>query len=153
MSDAAEAKELFRVPNDDGTAEVETLFAFSLGQDRYKIDNCPFYAYYISLHDIVHAPFDDGEGFATFQEVVSKSGNRTVRVIFDPPVEPGNRSAETLNALAALGCGYEGANPKYFAVNVPPQVELQAVQALLMEREVEWESADPSYAELDPDDA
>ena len=152
MSDAAEAKVLFRVPNDDGTAEVETLFAFSLGQDRYKIDNCPFYAYYISLHDIVHAPFDDGEGFATFQEVVSKLGNRTVRVIFDPPVEPGNRSAETLNALAALGCGYEGANPKYFAVNVPPQVELQAVQALLMEREVEWESADPSYAELHRDD-
>ena len=153
MEEEADAKVLFRVPNDDGTAEVETLCAFSLGQDRYKLDNCPFYAYSVSLHDIVYAPVDADEGCPIFQRIVSKSGNRTVRVIFDPPVEPGNRSAETLDGLVALGCEYEGANRRYMAINVPPMVELTAVQALLVEREAEWEHADPSYAELYPDDA
>jgi len=42
------AKVLFRVPNDDGTAEVEALWATHLGGDNYKLDNSPFYAYGVS---------------------------------------------------------------------------------------------------------
>jgi hypothetical protein len=40
-----DAKVLFRVPNEDGTAEVETLWATSLGGDKYQIDNSPFWGY------------------------------------------------------------------------------------------------------------
>jgi hypothetical protein len=42
------AKVLFRVPNNDGSAEVETLWAFDLGNDQYKLGNSPFYAYSVS---------------------------------------------------------------------------------------------------------
>jgi hypothetical protein len=53
----------------------------------------------------------------------------------------------------ALGCSYEGANRKYFSVNVPPGVELNAVRTYLIEQNATWEHADPTYAALFPEDA
>ncbi|WP_341325878.1 DUF4265 domain-containing protein [Methylotuvimicrobium sp. KM2] len=107
---SSNAKVLFRVPNEDGTAEVETLWATSLGGDKYKLDNSPFYAYGVSWEVVVLAPFSEEEQFPVFLSIVAKLGNRTVRVIFDPPVEDGNESNEILKGLVSLGCDYEGAN-------------------------------------------
>ncbi|WP_328984038.1 DUF4265 domain-containing protein [Thiorhodovibrio winogradskyi] len=147
------AKVLFRVPNEDGSAEVETLWATSLGGDKYKIDNSPFYAYGVSWEDIVLAPFSEEEQFPTFQSVVSKSGNRTVRVSFDPPIEEGNESDVILKGLVSLGCDYEGANTKYISVNIPPNVSLDEVRQYLIEKETTWEHADPTYDRLFPENA
>jgi len=146
----ATAKVLFQVPNGDGSAEVETLWAFDLGNDQYKIDNSPFYAYSVSAEDVVYAPFNNDEGFPTFQRIVSKSGNRTVRVIF---VEPGNESDVVLQGLVGLGCSYEGANEKYMSINIPRSVDLDAVRTYLIQRNATWEHADPTYAELFPQDS
>jgi uncharacterized protein DUF4265 len=66
------AKVLFRVPDDDGSAHVETLWAASAGDDTYKLDNSPFFAYGVSWEDVVFAPFKAEEGFPTFERVVSK---------------------------------------------------------------------------------
>jgi hypothetical protein len=52
-----------------------------------------------------------------------------------------------------MGCSYEGANPKYVSINVPPAVELQKVRSYLIERNAQWEHADPTYASLFPDEA
>jgi hypothetical protein len=144
------AKVLFRVPNEDGSAEVETLWAFDLGNDQYKLDNSPFYAYSVSWQDIVYAPFDKDEERATFQRVVSKSGNRTIRIVFDSPVEKGNESDRVLQGLVSLGCSYEGASKKYISLNIPPEVELEAVRKYLIERDATWEHGDPTYTELFP---
>ena len=76
-----DSKVLFRVPEDDGSAEVETLWATSLGNDEYKLDNSSFYAYSLSWGDIVYAPFNVDEGFPTFLRVVKKSGHRTIRIV------------------------------------------------------------------------
>lgn len=97
------------------------------------------------------APFDSNEGFPTFERVVSKAGNRTVRVIFETPFETGNESDQVLQGLVALGCSYEGATRKYFSVNVPPGVELDVVRAYLIEQEATWEHADPTYEALFPE--
>lgn len=78
---APTAKVLFRVAEVDGSANVEPLWAYDLGGDRFKLDNSPFYAYGVSTDDTVLAPYDDAEGFPTYRSVVSKSGNRTVRII------------------------------------------------------------------------
>jgi hypothetical protein len=147
------AKVLFRVPEDDGTANVETLWAYDLGKDHYKLDNCPFYAYGVSLHDIVYAPHDADEERATFQAVISKSGNRTIRVIFDPPISTGNTSDTVLQGLVTLGCDYEGANSSYIVVNIPPAVDLNSVMDYLVQHEANWEHADPTYSEIHPEDA
>jgi Domain of unknown function (DUF4265) len=147
------AKVLFRVPEEDGSANVETLWAFDLGEDRYRLDNSPFYAYSVSVGDVVYAPIDPDEGRATSSRVLEKSGNRTVRVILDPPVADGNSSDVVVKELLDLGCSYEGANPTYLCIVIPPESDFAAVCSLLTSREVQWEHADPSHHELESDDA
>ena len=147
-----DSKVLFRVPEDDGSAQVETLWATALGKDEYRLENSPFYAYSVSWEDVVFAPLDPAEDRATFRRVVKKSGNRTVRVIFDPPVKDGNESDQVLQGLVELGCSYEGANRGYMSINIPPAVDLSAVRQYLVAKQAQWEHADPTYAELFPDE-
>jgi hypothetical protein len=144
------AKVLFRVPEDDGSYNVETLWAYDLGNDRYRLDNSPFYAYSVSVGDVVLAPVDPEEGRPTFQEVLEKSGNRTVRVILDPPLATGNISDDLVQELLSLGCHYEGANPGYLCIIIPPDSDLSLVCERLTERDIQWEHADPDYSELYP---
>jgi Domain of unknown function (DUF4265) len=144
-------KVLFRVEG-DGQVNVETLWAFDLGNDQYQLDNAPFYAYSVSLGDVVYAAPDTAGGVPTFQAVLRKCGNRTVRVFFDDPVEPGSVSEKLLSVLVSFGCEYEGANERYVAITIPPRVELAAVRDVLVENALTWEHADPSYSELYPND-
>jgi hypothetical protein len=150
-SDQPSAKVLFRVRRDDGSSDVETLWATDMGGDQYQIDNSPFFAYSVSWQDVVYAPFDDDEGFPTFERVVFKSGNRTVRVLFEEAVKAGNASDRLLQGLVALGCSYEGANSKFFSITVPPGIDLDAVRHYLIEQNATFEHADPKYDELFPD--
>ncbi len=152
MNDSPKAKVLFRVPDGEGDANVETLWATPLGEDRYQLDNSPFYAYDVSWQDTVFAPVSHEEGRPTFEFTVVKSGNRTVRVIVDPPVSPGNASDDVLQGLVALGCSYEGANARYMAVNIPAEIDLQAVCDYLIHHQAQWEHADPSYAAMYPEE-
>ena len=152
MSDAPNlTKVLFRVPEADGTAHVETLWATPLGNDRYRLDNSSFYAYSVSWKDVVLAPFDEQEGFPTFQRVVEKSGHRTIRVLFEgDPVQPGSESQTCLDRLVAMGCSYEGANRLYICVDIPPGVDLGKVRAFMIENKLVFEHADPTYDDLFP---
>jgi len=150
MSSNPDAKVLFRITDEDGSVQVETLWAQSLGQDLYQLDNSPFYAYSTSWRDVVYAPYETSEERATFQRVVTKSGNRTVRVYFDPPVEEGNPSDVVLQGLVTLGCSYEGASRRLLSINVPPEVRLDDVRHYLISHDANWEHADPSYEELYP---
>lgn len=148
-----DSKVLFRLSNEDGSTDVETLWATHLQRDQYKLENSPFYAYGVSWQDIVHAPFSEEEGFPVFAKVVTKSGNRTIRIIFDPPVSPGNESDKILQGLVTLGCDYEGANKSYIVVNIPPAVALDAVRNYLIDRNAKWEHADPAYDSLFPENS
>jgi hypothetical protein len=152
MSEPSEptAKVLFRVPNENGGADVETLWAYDLGSDKYKIDNMPYYAYGVSCDDVVLAPYDEDEQFPTFQKVVSKSGNRTIRIIFEVPMESGNESGDLVARLVHLGCAFEGANKKYIVITIPPKVDLNLIADQLNKAEVSWEYADPTLEELFP---
>ena len=147
-----DSKVLFRVPEDNGTAQVETLWATALGNDEYKLDNSPFYAYSVSWEDVVYAPYDADEKFPTFKRVLRKSGNRTIRIIFNPPVEDGNESDVVLQELVSFGCTYEGANCRYVSVNLTPDVNMEAVSQYLVEQGAQWEHADPAYEELFPNE-
>lgn len=139
------AKVLFRVPNDDGDAFIETLWATPLGSNSYKIDNSPFFTYGISWGDVVYAPYNSDEGFPTFQSVIAKSGNCTVRVMFDLPIQAGNESDKLLQGLVRLGCSFECANNVYVSVNIPPAIDLVEVRNYLIQRDAQWEHADPTY--------
>lgn len=56
MSTDPMAKVLFRVPDDEGGAMVETLWAAPLGDDRYTRDKSPFHAYGISWQNTLFSP-------------------------------------------------------------------------------------------------
>src|SRR5262245_35582355 len=144
-------KVLFRVQEPDGSANVETLWATPLRGDRYQLDNSPFYAYSVSWKDIVYAPYDPNEQFPTFERVLSKSGHKTIRFIFEEAVEDGSASKRILQELVLLGCSYEGATKTYICVDIPPDVALQKVRQFLIQNSLRFEHADPSYEELFPD--
>jgi Domain of unknown function (DUF4265) len=147
-TDAAMVKVALRDPH----GNVETLWATPLGRHQYRLENCPFLAYGVSWLDVIEArPPADGE-MPAFRHVVRKSGQRTVRVIFEPPVNKSRQSKAVLERLVAMGCSYEGANPGYIAVNIPPGVDLAAVCAYLTSTGRKWEHVDPTYADLHPDE-
>lgn len=129
------------------------MWATPVSADTFRLENSPFWAYGVSWQDVVSAPFSEAEGFPTFSAVLSKSGNRTVRIALDLPIEEGNDSDDLLKGLVALGCSYEGMNRRYISVNIPPEVQLEAVRSYLIEHDATWEHADPTYATLFPDDA
>ena len=53
---------------------------------------------------------------------------------------------------ASNGSQDKGYNPRYISINIPPSVELEDVRRYLIERDVQWEHADPTYDELFPDE-
>ena len=144
------AKVLFRIPEDDGSANVETLWATPLGEDRYQIENSPFYAYAVSWKDIVYAPYNLDEKFPTFERVISKSGHKTIRIVFETPATEGSESYKVLQQLVSLGCSYEGANKLYICIDIPPEVEIDRIRQFAIQHSLQFEHADPTYSELFP---
>lgn len=135
-------KIFFPLTGDETGLEVETLWAVALGEDKYRIDNCPFFAYKISCGDIVYAPKNKATGNPTFGAIIAKSGNRTLRILFDVPLIPGNITEEILQNIKNKGCGYEGYSNKYFSINIPGPVDYSEICEYLVKMGVEWEDAD-----------
>ena len=123
--------------------EVETLWAFDLGNQRYKLDNTPWYAYGVSAGDIIEAESDTTDGFPVFRRVVEKSGYRTIRILSEQGF-----GDELFQQIKGLGCSFEGATRRFVAIDIPPEVDLQTVVAFLISERIQWEHADPSYEDL-----
>jgi hypothetical protein len=139
----AEDPKLVKVELHGEDDEVETLWAFDLGNGRYKLDNTPWYAYGVSTGDVIEAQREDPGGFLIFRRVVEKSGYRTIRIASDEDF-----SDDLLYEIQGLGCSFEGANRRYIAVDVPAAVDLSTVAEFLTARSIRWEHADPTYDEL-----
>jgi hypothetical protein len=128
--------------------EVETLWAVPVDTDLYRLDNSPFFAYGVSWQDVIEArPGEDQ--VLEYVRCVKKSGNRTLRVIFqdyrsaDPPAEP------VLEGLRELGCSYEGMQPRMISINVPANVDLGEVTGFLNKPSgLQWEYAAPTYEQV-----
>ncbi len=146
--ESKQVKVLFRTPAEKDEAFVETLWAIPQGGDLYKLDNNPIYPYGVSSGDIVEAPFDPDEQFRKFTKVVIKSGNKTVRIIFDKKVEESKEDQAILDKLVQMGCDYEGLNQIHFSINVPSSANFKEVCEFLTALKIQWEHADPSYDEL-----
>jgi hypothetical protein len=135
-----------RAPDGD----FETMWATPLGNDRYRLENSPFYAYRVSWQDVVEARPEDETGLPVVQRAVEKSGHRTVRLILVASANEVPEQDRVLDDLNALGCTYEGYNPRYFAIDIPPGIEFSAVVDYLTRGEHRWEYVDPSYDEVNP---
>ena len=135
-----EEKPLTKVAFRDDDGKVETLWAYDLGENLYQLDNTPWYQYGVSWKDVVEAvPQNEGE-LPLFRRVVEKSGYRTLRISLEEPA-----TAEFLDEIKQLGCGFEGANRRYIAIDVPPEMDLQKIADFFTENCICWEHADPTH--------
>lgn len=139
---------LFRLEkgaDDYPPAEVERLWARTLEDGSFEIDNIPFFVRDISVGDVVSARSQEGEW--EFSELLRASGNSTLRVIvFDPA-----QVASTREYLQAQGCSSELHTSKLLSVDVPAQVDLWAIRDWLSRQEaaglLEFEDACLRHAE------
>jgi hypothetical protein len=127
---------------------VETLWATPIGRHRYRLENSPFFAYGVSWLDVVEARSPSKGEIPTFIRVAKKSGHRTIRIIFKPGVNKSRKAMAILENLVEMGCSYEGANPAYIVVDIPPKIDLSAVCEYVTSTGRTWEHADPRYEEL-----
>lgn len=112
---------------DDG--ETESMWAEPVGVDLYKVRNTPWHFYGVHFEDVVRAqPATDG--VLEFVEVVAPSGFSTFRILRREGVGKA-RFMEAFAPLKAIGCGYEQAYTRLYAIDVPPGADLERVSAAL----------------------
>ena len=105
----------------------ESLWALHLGGDRYRLDNVPFHAYDLNFHDVVEARSLGPELKPSVVRVIERSGHRTIRVVFHDGTSEETRAA-CLDSLAELRVSYEGCSPGYFALDLEPEANIDAVR-------------------------
>jgi hypothetical protein len=136
VSGAALVKVVISIEQDAGGFPPftrEGVWAKPLGEDRFEVDNVPFYAYGVSLGDVVRASPAGVEGEYVLDAVEESSGHSVVRVkvrargVDEAEVE--RRVRRWRETLDAMGCGSEASNlPTLFAVDVPAEVDYQPVR-------------------------
>ncbi len=112
-------KILFRFYSDVLEKETsETMWAEVVDEKQgfYKIDNIPFYVPLLACDDIVHAEFDEDEGFLTHRETLQRSGNSTVWVV---RMDKNYDLQELRRVFGQLRCETEGYNEGFFAMDIP----------------------------------
>ncbi len=148
----AASPNLVKVALSGPEGDIETLWARSLGRDRYRLENSPFLVYGLSYHDLIEArPRGPGE-LPALVRVIEKSGHRTIRVLLEPPASESEAGQRVLRELVDMGCAVEGLDSRCIAINVPPGIELERVEDYLDETKYMWEHADPPHDELYLDD-
>jgi hypothetical protein len=121
------------LPNHWATG-AESLWALPLGDDLYEIRNSPFHAYGINWGDIVRAHSDDPQLKPEVLEVVTPSGNQTLRVFFKRTLTQNEQDA-VLTSLLPLDLSWERADDYFVAIDIHPQSDYQAVCDRLWELE------------------
>lgn len=124
-------------------AAVESLWAKRVATDTganvFELDNSPFYAFGVSFCDLVRAQEEDGRLF--FTSLALSAGHSTYRLRVPWPSSAFEAAWEP---LFLLGCTYEGhshGKSHLFAVDVPPDADIQKVFHLMQAAEAEgvWE--------------
>lgn len=113
---------------------AETFWAKALGNDRYELRNVPFYAYGLNFGDVVVATKEGEDEFPVIERVDRPSGHRTFRIV--PAEDVGTEALlSAIESLEELGVGVERANATLMALDLPPEVDEDAVFDRLEELE------------------
>ncbi|HEY0381453.1 MAG TPA: DUF4265 domain-containing protein [Candidatus Elarobacter sp.] len=96
--------------NDQGAAEL--LWALSLGEGVFKLQNVPIWAYGLAFDDIVEAVLQNDERFH-YTRIRHRSGLLTVRIA--GPEAPRSEFEELTNSLAARAVAAEHFSDVYVA--------------------------------------
>lgn len=120
----------------------ESMWAEPVGPDTYKLQNTPWDIYGVNCEDIIRAE-RAADGMLEFVEVVARSGYSTFRLMRRDGVGKA-KFMEALAPLLAWGCSYEQSFVRLYALNVPPNADLNQVTAALEDGSIagiwEWEA-------------
>lgn len=130
----SDSKIFLTFKDEDGNYQTESVWATKQGE-YYRIDNIPFLAPNIALHDVVKVGED--EGVLYFEELVEPSQHSTIQMVIYDPSEV-SLIGQDLNDMK---CTWEGShNKNLIAIDVPKEVSYPAVKKYLDrgERENRW---------------
>jgi hypothetical protein len=117
---------LERDDDDYPPVDYEELWTTPLGEGLYRIENIPFFARGIARGDIVSAAVDEEEDLI-FHEVAEQSGHSTIRlIVYNEYAVPA-----IVERFLNQGCDAETTFNKLVALDVPPEVSLEAVKEKL----------------------
>ncbi|HVO18595.1 MAG TPA: DUF4265 domain-containing protein [Anaeromyxobacter sp.] len=138
---------LDRAPDEAGPAE-DSVWAEPLGSERFRVESCPFFAYGLSRDDVVRAAGPQGAGAPVLEDVLEKSGHRTLRLaLADDAALETAPVQRLLERLVELACTHELLRPRLVAIDVPAVADLGRVAEVLQEAAGQgvlvWEWADP----------
>jgi hypothetical protein len=108
----------------------ESLWAQALGADRYRIENVPFYAYGVNVHDVVEARPSSPDLKPSVLRVLESGGHSTIRVSFHEGVAEEDRIGH-LSLLRELHVTFERSSASYFALDLEPDADILEVRARL----------------------
>jgi hypothetical protein len=107
------------LPNHWAACGMETLWARKVEGDLYVLESVPFFAYGLAYRDVVRV-----RATPIVREVVRRSGHTTLRVVFRRDGEPRERR---LRLLSELGVSFESWDDSFFALDVAPNADVDAV--------------------------
>lgn len=116
-------------PTDWHNYKTESVWANPLPEKGlYRIRNVLFYAMGVSHEDIVRAELEGDALY--FREVVRRGGHSTYRFFLMEGIEV-DQWRPFWQPLEDIGCTYEQGTARLFAVDVPPEVDIYKMYALL----------------------
>lgn len=104
----------------------ESVWVQPVGQNRYVLENSPFYAFGVSYQDVVRANEKNGQLF--FGEIVARGGHSTYRIIL---LDSKELFEEYWQVLQQLGCTYEEGLNRLLSVDIPPLTDIHAAYKVL----------------------
>ena len=127
--------------------ETESLWASPLGNALFELRSVPFFEYNLNLQDIVRC--DESNPIPWVLEVVSRSGQETLRVVFGESADPSFVN-ETIAAMRERGAVVEPGGNRFYAVSFPSWESLQeAVTSLNGKDSNQWVSYESGFREAD----
>lgn len=110
---------------------AESLWACKVGDDLYRIETVPFFAYDLNYQDVVRATLAPDGSRRVVREVVRRSGHTTLRVVFRDASGNRGRRVALLSDLRPYQVSYEAWDDTFFALDVAPDGDVDAVLARL----------------------
>jgi hypothetical protein len=111
---------------------TETLWAERVGDRRLRLRNVPFFAFGVSVEDVVTAK--PHKGIWEFESVSLRGGHSSYRVITTAS-DTTDAFHQNWQELERLGCTYEQGPGNLRAIDVPPNADIHKVYAILEQGE------------------
>ncbi|MGY4645192.1 DUF4265 domain-containing protein [Cellulomonas sp. URHB0016] len=137
---------LFDLAVQDGWPPVsgERVWAYELGDDRFRIDNVPWFVRDIAVGDVVLAHAPDPGSHPKFVRVLEPSDHITIRIVCFRSGPLAGELQPVIDAFTPYGIEAEGVTQHgLVALDVPPTAPLELVHRRLLDGAAdgswEWE--------------